>query len=76
MDTTTNEYDCCICMTTKPYPIHLVCCKQLICMDCIKKWIETSRMCPMCRTNLPTSIYPNEIPNTRTTRTTRRSHRC
>lgn len=78
MSTTTNEYDCGICMTMKTYPIHLICCKQFICKDCIIPIIKGNRVCPMCRGHLPSSIYPliDTSPPTRTNPRTSRLYKC
>lgn len=77
MHNDSNEYDCGICLTTKPYPIHLVCCKQLLCKDCITIIIKDNRICPMCRGHLPSNIYPiSDIPPSRASTRTSRMYKC
>ncbi len=61
--------DCMICYATKSYPIHLVCCKQFVCMDCLQRLVSTTRTCCNCRSHLSSEIYPDRPTTTRPTTT-------
>jgi hypothetical protein len=44
------EDDCTICYSTIKDPILSPCCQNVFCGNCIMKWLETNKSCPMCRT--------------------------
>lgn len=49
-----KDYLCTICVKV-PYPdncVEVACCGHLFCKDCIKQWIETQNICPLCKKTL------------------------
>ena len=44
--------DCTICYSEIKDPILLPCCQNVFCGGCIMKWMETTKSCPMCRTDI------------------------
>lgn len=43
-----SEFHCSICMDTLTNPVYLKC-KHAFDRHCLKKWLETSSLCPLCR---------------------------
>lgn len=41
---------CPICMDHSDQKIVLSCCQNITCCECIMKWMETKKSCPLCRT--------------------------
>lgn len=41
--------DCSICYSSIKDPILIPCCQNVFCGNCIMKWFETNKSCPMCR---------------------------
>jgi Ring finger domain len=49
----TENIDCCICLDVDiADPAQFSCCKQSACSGCVKKWLNTSKSCPFCRSKL------------------------
>lgn len=46
------EEDCTICYSTISDPILIPCCQNIFCGNCIMKWMETNKSCPMCRSSI------------------------
>lgn len=46
------EEDCTICYSTIQDPILIPCCQNVFCGNCIMKWMESKKTCPMCRTDI------------------------
>jgi len=44
--------DCTICYGEIKEPILLPCCQNVFCGGCIMKWMETTKSCPMCRSDI------------------------
>jgi superfamily II DNA or RNA helicase len=53
------EDDCSICFSTIKEPILIPCCQNLFCGNCVMKWLDTNKSCPMCRTvvNVKELVY-------------------
>jgi len=46
------EEDCTICYSTISDPILIPCCQNIFCGNCIMKWMDTNKTCPMCRSSI------------------------
>ena len=46
------EEDCTICYSTINDPILIPCCQNIFCGNCIMKWMDTNKSCPMCRSSI------------------------
>ena len=46
------EEDCSICFGEIENPVLLPCCQNIFCGNCIIRWMEDKRNCPMCRSKL------------------------
>lgn len=46
------EEDCTICYSTISDPILIPCCQNIFCGNCIMKWMDTNKSCPMCRSSI------------------------
>jgi SNF2 family DNA or RNA helicase len=46
------EDDCSICYSTINRPIMLPCCQNVFCGQCVMKWLDTNKTCPMCRADI------------------------
>lgn len=44
--------DCSICSETLKNPVLLPCCQNIVCLDCIHKWISSNPSCHMCRSTV------------------------
>ena len=53
------EDDCMICYSTINDPILIPCCQNIFCGNCIMRWMDTKKSCPMCRSeiNIKELIY-------------------
>lgn len=51
------EDDCSICYSTINRPLILPCCQNVFCGQCVMKWLDTNKSCPMCRAD----IKPSEL---------------
>lgn len=53
------EDDCTICYSNIKDPILSPCCQNVFCGNCIMKWFEMNKSCPMCRTviNVKELVY-------------------
>jgi hypothetical protein len=54
--------DCTICYSNIKDPILSPCCQNVFCGNCIMKWLEINKSCPMCRTlvNVKELVYINK----------------
>jgi SNF2 family DNA or RNA helicase len=44
--------DCSICYSTISNPVLLPCCQNIFCGGCIMTWFNTTKTCPMCRSDI------------------------
>jgi len=54
--------DCSICADKLNNAVLVPCCQHIFCGECVIKWINTKKSCPMCRSSLIISklVYINE----------------
>lgn len=65
-ETSHQSLICPICLDWLEEPISSPCCGQAISRQCFALWLENSRTCPMCKTNI-SSFNPNTTPTLKNT---------
>ena len=58
LESLTENLRCLVCLDLAQDPSVLPCCGQIVCTECIKRWIDNHDTCPYCRREISQDIKP------------------